>query len=490
MGFGKFSDGKVSFLKRKKGIALHGSLCYNETKIGDGNELRLKKIDLLQGSIWKGLLLFAMPILLGQIFQQLYNTADAWIVGHYLSDDEYSAVTSTGSLVFLLVGFFSGIAVGAGVVIARYFGADDKARLHTAVHTTVAFGIAAGLLLTVVGVIFTPWLLDVMGTPEEVLPYSIEYFRYYFAGALGVVMYNLCMGILRAVGDSTHPLYYLIFSSLVNVGLDFLFVGGFGWGVWSAALATAISQFVSVFLCLYRLMHYKTDYQLRLRDLKFTGSMLVEIIRYGLPSGVQNSIIAFANVIVQTNINSFGKDTVAGCGTYSKLEGFAFLPITCFTMALTTFVSQNLGARKYDRAKRGSRFGIVCCVLMAELIGVILMIFRRPLVEAFTQNENAVLVGMSQAKVESLFFCMLAFSHCVAAILRGAGRPMVPMFIMLGVWCVLRVTFISIMVPVVKESWIIFWAYPLTWTVSSIIFLCYYLKSDWLHGFEQRKERV
>lgn len=451
--------------------------------------MQKRQIDLLNGSIWKGLLLFAMPILLGQIFQQLYNTADAWIVGHYLSDNEYSAVSSTGSLVFLLVGFFSGISVGAGVVIARYFGAGDKESLHTAIHTTVAFGLAAGLFLTAAGIWLTPWLLDKMGTPPEVLPYSISYFRYYFAGALGVVMYNLCMGILRAVGDSTHPLYYLIFSSLVNVGLDFLFVGGFGWGVWSAALATSISQFVSVFLCLYRLTHAREDYRLSLREVSFQPAMLGEIVRYGLPYGVQNSIIAFANVIVQTNINYFGPDTMSGCGTYSKLEGFAFLPITCFTMALTTFVSQNLGAKQYARAKKGTYFGITCCVIMAELIGVVLLVFRRPLVELFTQNENAVLVGMKQAEVESMFFCMLAFSHCIAAVLRGAGKPMIPMFVMLGVWCVLRVTFISIMVPIVDESWIIFWAYPLTWTVSSVIFLVFYLKSDWLHGFEKKQLR-
>lgn len=451
--------------------------------------MKKRQIDLLNGSIWKGLLLFAMPILLGQIFQQLYNTADAWIVGHYLSDNEYSAVTTTGSLVFLLVGFFGGISVGAGVVIARYFGAGDRDKLQTAIHTTVAFGLAAGVLLTVVGVLFTPWLLDKMGTPPEVMPYSISYFRYYFAGALGVVMYNLCMGILRAVGDSTHPLYYLIFSSLVNVGLDFLFVGGFGWGVWSAALATSISQFVSVFLCIYRLMHAQEDCRLSLRKISFQPAMLVEIVRYGLPSGVQNSIIAFANVIVQTNINYFGADTMSGCGTYSKLEGFAFLPITCFTMALTTFVSQNLGAKQFDRAKKGSYFGIACCVIMAELIGVCLMVFRRPLIELFTSNDKAVLVGMKQAEVESLFFCMLAFSHCIAAVLRGAGKPMIPMFVMLGVWCVLRVTFISIMVPIVDESWIIFWAYPLTWTVSSVIFAVFYLKSDWLHGFEKKKRK-
>ena len=217
--------------------------------------------------------------------------------------------------------------------------------------------------------------------------------------------------------------------------------------------------------------------------------MLREVIRYGLPSGIQNSIIAFANVIVQTNINSFGQDTVAGCGTYAKLEGFAFLPITCFTMALTTFVSQNLGAKQYERAKKGTRFGIVCCVVMAEMIGIALLLLAEPLMGFFTDNEAAIHIGMRQARVESLFFCMLSFSHCIAAIMRGAGKPMVPMFVMLGTWCAIRVAYISILVPIVKESWVIFSAYPVTWTLSSIIFLIFYLATDWLHAFDKQKSK-
>lgn len=444
---------------------------------------------LLSGPIWKGLTFFSLPILLGQIFQQLYNTADAWIVGHFLSDEEYAAVTSSGSLIFLLIGFFSGIAVGAGVVIARYYGAKDQKKLQSAVHTTLAFGVAAGLALTAAGVLLTPLILKAMGTPDGVMPFSVDYFRYYFAGALAIVMYNLCMGILRAVGDSTHPLYYLIFSSLVNIGLDLLFVGVLHWGVWSAALATTVSQFVSVFLCMYRLMHFKTAYQVHLKRIRFCAPMLAEIIRYGLPSGVQNSIIAFANVIVQTNINAFGEDTIAGSGTYAKLESFAFLPINCFVMALTTFVSQNLGAHQYERAKRGTYFGIGCCVVMAELIGAVVMVCPEPLMRFFTDNEAAIVVGVKQGRIEAMFYCMLAFSHCIAAILRGAGRPIVPMLVMLASWCVIRVAYISIMVPIVKKSWIVFSAYPLTWTISSIIFLLFYLRSDWLHTFERNEKK-
>lgn len=486
-----YAEGSVFQSKKNaKKIATAIRLCYNTgNKRKEDRCLKQRSDALMRGPIWKGLITFALPILLGQVFQQLYNTADAWIVGHYLSDPEYAAVTSTGSLVFLLVGFFGGIAVGAGVIISRHYGAKDAERLQIAVHTTVAFGLAAGLLMTGIGVGLTPSILKLMGTPDNVMPYSVEYFRYYFLGSLAIVMYNLGMGILRAVGDSRHPLYYLIFSSLVNIGLDFLFVGGFGWGVWSAALATTLSQFVSVFLCLYRLSHYKTDYQLHLRNIRFHLPMLREIVRYGLPSGVQNSIIAFANVIVQANINSFGEDTVAGCGTYAKIEGFAFLPITCFSMALTTFVSQNLGARQYERTKKGARLGTIGCVIAAELIGVAMLVFARPLMSFFSDNPAVIDIGVRQSTVESLFFCMLSFSHCIAAIMRGAGRPIVPMFVMLAAWCVIRVAYISLMVPLVNESWVIFSAYPLTWTISSVIFLIYYLKSDWLHAFDRAEEK-
>ena len=450
-----------------------------------------QKDSLLQGPIWKGLLFFAMPILLGQIFQQLYNTADAWIVGKYLPGAPYAAVTSTGSLVFLLVGFFGGIAVGAGSVIARYYGAKDIDKLRKTIHTTVLFGLFSGILLTLIGVLFTPTILRWMSAPEDSIRYSIEYFRYYFLGGIAISMYNLCMGILRAVGDSKHPLYYLIISSLINIALDFLFMGVFGWGVWSAALATTISQFVSCILCLIRLFRCKEVYQLKFNELRVDKTHLREIIHYGLPSGFQNSVIAFANVIVQTNINSFGSVAQSACGTYAKLEGFAFLPITCFTMALTTFVSQNLGAKQYDRTKKGTKFGIICAVIMAEIVGVIMVVFAKPLMEAFIRNNpKAVEIGIQQARVESLFFCFLSFSHCIAAILRGAGKPVAPMLVMLATWCALRVAYISIFVPIVGKIWVVFSAYPLTWTISSIIYLVFYLKTDWIHGFEKKKPAI
>ena len=440
---------------------------------------------LTEGVIWKKLLMFAFPILLGNIFQQLYNAVDALIVGHFMDNSALAAVTSSGSLIFMLVGFFNGIAIGAGVVIARFYGAKDHQGLKLAVHTDIAFGLVAGVILTILGVSFTPTILQWMGTPENVLPNSISYFRFYFLGAIFVVMYNICVGILQAVGDSKHPLYYLIVSSLLNVVLDLLFVGVFRWGVWSAAFATSLSQGVSVVLCLRRLMKYDTPYRLYLRQIRFHLPTLRNVIRFGLPSGVQNSIIAFANLIVQSNINRFGDAAMAGCGSYAKVEGFAFLPITCFAMALSTFVGQNLGAKQYDRVKKGVRFGVLCSVTLAELVGVAIFFFGDDLVALFGNDPDMVAYGARQARVEALAYFLLAFSHCIAGIMRGAGKATVPMFTMLISWCAIRIIYITVMIRQFNRIEVIFSAYPLTWFISSVIFLVYFLKADWLHNFDR-----
>ena len=441
---------------------------------------------LTEGPIGRKILAFAFPLFLGNLFQQLYNTADSLIVGNFIGSDALAAVSSSGSLIFLLVGFFNGISVGAGVVIARYFGARDKDGVERSIHTTVAFGLAAGVLLTVVGILFTPFILRLMGTPADVLPSSILYFRIYFCGSLAFVMYNICVGILQSVGDSRHPLYYLIFSSVVNVVLDLLFVAVFQLGVGSAALATVISQFLSAGLCFLRLTRTKEEYRIVIRRIRFDLPMLKQVIQNGLPTGLQNSIIAFANVVVQSNINAFGKMAVAGCGSYSKIEGFGFLPINCFTMALTTFISQNLGARQYDRAKKGARFGILCSISIAELVGILIYLFSPVLIALFNADPQVVAYGVTQARTVTLFYFLLAYSHCLAAIFRGAGRSAVPMTVMLVCWCIIRVTYITIIVKFVPVINVIFWAYPLTWTLSSIIFTIYFFRSDWVHAYEKR----
>ncbi len=441
---------------------------------------------MTEGPIWKRIIAFAIPLFLGNLFQQLYNTADSLIVGNFLGSEALAAVSSSGSLIFLLVGFFNGIAIGAGVVIARYYGARQIERVQRAIHTTIAFGLVSGALLTLVGILLTPQLLVWMGTPTDVLPESIVYFRIYFCGSLAFVLYNIFVGILQSVGDSRHPLIYLIISSLVNILLDLLFVGVLGMGVGSAAAATILSQLVSAVLCLIHLTRSPEDYRVHLNKIRFDLFYLKQIIQNGLPSGMQNSIISIANVVVQANINSFGKMAMAGCGAYSKIEGFGFLPITCFAMSLTTFISQNLGAGKYERVKKGARFGILCSLCLAELVGILIYLFSPVLISGFNSDPEVVAFGVTQARTVTLFYFLLAFSHCVAGILRGAGRAAVPMLVMLCCWCVIRISYITIAVKILPVIDVVFWAYPLTWTLSSILFLLYFLKADWIHGFDRQ----
>lgn len=437
---------------------------------------------LTEGCIWKKIIGFAIPLFLGNLFQQLYNAADSLIVGNFIGSEALAAVSSSGSLIFLMIGLFNGVAMGAGVVIARYFGARDAEDLSRAIHATVFFGIVSGCVLTVLGIALTPILLRWMGTPEAVLPNSILYFRVYFAGVLGVILYNIAVGILQAVGDSKHPLYYLMISSCVNVVLDLLFVAVMGFGVGSAALATSISQCLSAVLAFRRLCRSKTEYQVIWKKVRYDGPMLREILRIGLPSGLQNSIISFANVIVQSSINRFGAAAMAGCGVYFKIEGFGFLPITCFAMALSTFVSQNLGAERYDRVRNGSRFGIICSMIIAEAVGLGVRLLAPWLMAAFNRDPVVIAFGVQQAGVETLFWFLLALSHCMAGVLRGAGKSKVPMLVMMVCWCIIRISYITLTLHLIFDIRVVFWAYPITWLLSSLVFVAYYMRADWIHG--------
>ena len=440
---------------------------------------------MTEGSISGKMLRFAAPVFIGNLFQQLYNVADALIVGNFVGNDALAAVSATGNLSFLLISFFVGVSIGAGVVISRYFGARDEKRMRLAIHTSVAFNLVTASMLTLAGTTLTPWLLRLMGTPEDVMALSVDYIRIIFAGSIGMVMYNSFCGIMRSVGDSRSPLYFLVISSLLNVVLDLLFVAAFSLGVIGAALATILSQLVSALLCARRLMRTQESHRLVLRELGFDREMLRLIVRYGLPTGLQNSVIAIANVVVQSHVNSFGTMAVAGCGAYSKIEGFAFLPITSFQMALTTFVGQNLGAREHERARRGARFGILCSLAAAEIIGMAIYFAAPHLLGAFTSEPEAIAFGVSRAKICSIFFFLLAASHCLSAVLRGAGKANVPMMAMLLFWCVVRVAFLSVVMPIRHTIELVNWVYPLTWLLSTIFLIIYYFRADWLHSFDK-----
>ena len=439
---------------------------------------------LTTGSVPRRMLLFALPIFLSNLFQQLYNAVDSLIVGRFIGQQALAAVSSSSSLIMLLVGFINGVSLGAGVLIARYYGAEEEDQVERAVHTTLALGLAAGVALTVLGVALTPLILRWMGTPADVIQNSVLYFRVYFLGSAAVVLYNMGASILQSVGDSRSPMVYLIAASLTNVVLDLLFVAVFHWGVGSAALATILSQILSALLAFRRLARTRACYRVNWRRVRFEGPMLRQVVTLGIPSGVQNSVVSLANVIVQSNINAFGSFAMAGCGAYSKIEGFAFLPVTCFALALSTFVSQNLGARRFDRVRQGMRFGLLCSPLLAEGIGLVIFAFAPFLISLFNSDPAVVAFGVNDARTVALFYCLLSFSHCCAGILRGMGRPVVPMAIMLCVWCALRITYITVTVSFLPDIRVVYWAYPLTWTISSALFaLC--LRRLRLPGEEQ-----
>lgn len=435
---------------------------------------------LTSGSIPGCILRFALPLFLGQLLQQFYNMADAWVIGNYASNEAFAAVSSGGSLTFLVIGFFNGIAVGGGVVISRYFGAKDWENTRLSIHTAFLFGLIASVAATAAGLTLVPQLLKWMGTPEEVLPYSLQYFRVYFGGVTTIIVYNICMSIMQALGDSLRPLYYLFVSSVINVALDLWFVAGLHWGVTGAAVATVIAQGISAMLCILKMTREKNDAtRLDLKALRWNKDMMARVIRQGLPTGVQNAVISLGNVVIQSNVNSFGAYAMSGLGAYSKIEGFAFLSVTAMSMTLPTFVSQNLGAGNIPRAKKGAAFGILTGMLAAELTGVAIYLTAPQMLRLFIDSPEAISYGVIHARVDTLFYCMLALAHCSAGTLRGCGKSTVPMVVMLGCWCLLRSVYVTVILKFIHQFQMISWAYPLTWTVSCVFFVIYLLRLDW-----------
>ena len=445
------------------------------------SEAKEARLDLTKGPIGRQIVQFTVPLLLGNIFQQFYNAADTVIVGRFVGKEALAAVGSSGSLINLLVSILMGIAVGAGVVVARYYGARQYQEMRDTIHTTIAFGLIAGVVMSVLGVLITPVILRWMQTPESVLDSSVLYFRIYFAGVLTTVMYNIGSGIYRALGDSKRPVYFLIIATLINVVLDLLFVAVFHMGIAGAAIATVISQAVSMVLVFYTMMREDTVYRVSWREIRIHRRFLRQIIAIGLPSGIQNGIVSLSNVVVQSNINSFGDVAMAGCGAYSKLDGFAILPASSFSLALSTFVSQNIGAEAYERAKKGAAFGLVAAMVISELAGVGIYIAAPQLVGFFNDDPEVIRYGVLMARNIVYAYALVAYSNAMAGVLRGAGLSRVPMFVMVGCWCVLRVIWIQIMVPLTQDIRMVFWSYPITWVVSVTILTIYFFKVDWLH---------
>ena len=438
-----------------------------------------KKADLTEGSIVKALIAFAIPLFFSQLLQQLYNMADAWVVGNFATNDAFAAVSMAGNLTFVIIGLFNGIAIGGGVVISRYFGAKDEEQTNLAIHTNLLFGIAASVLSTAFGLLLVPSLLKLMNTPDSVMPDALDYFNIYFAGVSTVIMYNTCMAIMRAVGDSVRPLYYLMISSVVNVILDLVFVAGFGWGAGGAAIATVIAQGLSVGLCLVRMLSGKDAIKIRISSFTLNKDAMAKIIRQGLPGGIQNTVNSIGNMVVQSCINTFGAFAISGYGAFHKVEGIAFLPIMSMCMALPTFVSQNLGAGKIDRAKKGAFIGIFMGCVFAQLMGVVIYYVSPYLIGAFVNAPEAIEYGVGHGRTVAYFLFLLAFTHCASGALRGCGKAMIPMITLLVCWCGIRILYVTTALKFFPVFKTISWAYPLTWGLSAVILLVCLLRLDW-----------
>ena len=404
--------------------------------------------------------------------------------GNYIGAQALAAVGSSAPVINLLVSFFMGLAVGAGVIISRYFGARKKEELHIAVHTSLALTFAAGLVMTLIGVLISPYVLQWVGTTSDVMESSVLYLRIYFLGILSVMVYNMGSGILRAVGDSRNPLYFLIVSSVTNIILDMLFVIVFHMGIAGVGWATLIAQTISAVLTMLLLMRTKEEYQVKLKHIRFHKHMLYEIVRLGLPSGLQNAIVSFSNVIVQSNINAFGSLAMAGCGSYTKIDGFAILPVMSYSMALTTFTGQNMGAKKYDRVKQGAKTGILMSVITIVCISALLLILGPNVLAIFSSDPTVINYGLYMMHVLAPGYIFLAISHAFNGIIRGAGITTVPMIVMVTCWCGLRMAWILTSVPLFHDIGVVFMGWPLTWIASALWLFLYYRKGSWMTRYD------
>lgn len=435
---------------------------------------RRTDVDMTEGNITRHIIVFAIPLLLGNIFQQLYNMVDTWVVGNFVSNEAFSAVGSVGPICNMLIGFFLGLSSGAGVVISQFYGARRYQEVEDTVHTAILLTGLMALAFMVVGNIMTPAMLRLMNTPEEVFPESEAYLRIYFTGVSGLMFYNIGSGILRAVGDSTRPFYFLVVSALLNVGLDLLFVLVFDMGVSGVALATVLSQGISAILILITLMCSDSCIKLKLYRLRIHWSMLRKICTVGIPAALQMTITSFSNVFVQSYINYFGADCMSGWTTYSKVDQLIFLPMQSIALASTTFVGQNLGKNQPERARKGVRNALLIALASTAIMMIPVIIFAAPIVRFFNAKPKVVEFGTVFLHWITPFYILCVFNQVYSGALRGAGNSKVPMIIMLTSFVAFRQVYLFIMARVCNEILPIAMGYPAGWLLSAVLTAVYY----------------
>ena len=439
---------------------------------------------MTEGGIFKQILLFSIPLLLGNLFQQIYNATDTYIIGNYIGDIALAAVNSTQPIINFGIAAFMGLSLGGQVVISQAFGASDNKRIERAIYSSIVIGIITTVILMVFAVVAIRPLLQLMNVDGEVLDLSSLYLRIYFLGSFGVVFYNLITGVLRALGDSVRPLYFLIFTCFLNIILDVFFVTVINLGVFGVAMATAITQIACAILTLYTLFKKYPEYHLSISKIRYDKGMVIKIVEIGIPSAIQNSIVSFSNVFVQTNINGFGPLVMAGSGSYSKIDAFATLPVMSFAMAITTFVAQNIGAKKYDRVRQGIKITLIFAEVVIICFSAIVWLFGYQAIGLFTQNHEVIMYGMLKMYWMMPFYPILTVAHVLLGALRGAGKTKIPMYITILCWCVIRMAYLAVIVPLFHDLGLVYFAYPLTWSLSVILILWYYYKIGIIPKYE------
>ncbi len=441
----------------------------------------VKKQELMtEGTIWKKILIFAVPLIIGNLLQQMYSTIDSIIVGHYVGKSALAAVGSSTSIINLLIAFSQGASVGAGVVISQYMGARDKKSVHSAVHTAAAVAVLLGLFLTLAGVLMSGQLLVRMQTPDDVINDSTLYLRVYSAGLVFNVVYNMATGIMNAAGNSKRPLIYLGAASVTNIVLDMLFIAVGGMGVDGAAIATDVSQAVSCVLAMIYLFRVDADYRISPKDMHINGHMLSKIIKIGLPTGIQSMVISLSNIIIQSSINSFGSTQMAGFGAYMKVDGFNILPVLSISMAVTTFVGQNYGAGRIDRVKKGAAVTVVMGLIYTALTGILLLTFSEPIMRLFTDDADIIAAGELAMKYFCPYYMLLSILNVLAGTVRGAGKSVPPMVILLFAMCVFRVLWIKLVLPHYNTIDVVYMVYPVSWVIGAALMALYTWKGKWL----------
>ncbi len=431
---------------------------------------------MTQGSIVAQLIAFSLPLMLGNVFQMLYNTVDSVVVGNFVGTEALAAVGSTTMIVNILVFFFNGFSTGATVVIARRFGAGDRQELHTAIQTTMAATFILSVVFTVVGLLAVDPMLRFMATPDDVFDQAALYLRIYLAGFSGLVIYNMCSGILRAVGDTTRPLYFLILTSLMNIVLDLFFVLKLNMGIDGVAYATIISQFISAGLTLALLTFSKDIYRMDWKDLHLNPVVVREIVAVGLPAGIQSIVTAVSNVFVQSYINAFQSQCMAGWAAYNKLDQFVMLPMQSLAMASTTFVSQNIGAGQESRANKGAVVSVALCLSVTGVIVLLLVLLAAPAVALFTSDEEVIRFGVLFIRANVVFLLFNCVNHVLAGAMRGRGDSTAPMVMMLLTFVVLRQIYLFVVTRYIANTpFAVGFGYPIGWMSCCVLEVCYYV---------------